>query len=102
MLPWCTGIFGPAGPYVMPFVRHGGEVAYSRRLYALFWRYREEPTGKGELDCSPVCCSELPYVKFFLVRDTVGWWRELEFERRQRIKREGAAFRRVAQSQDVR
>lgn len=39
-----AGTVSPAGPFEMPFIRHGNEVAYVRRLYALFQRYHERST----------------------------------------------------------
>lgn len=62
------------------------EVAYVRRLYALFGKYLENLVEKEGYDCILLCCFEPPYIKFYLMRDAVAWWRELDFETRQRIK----------------
>lgn len=73
----------------MPFIFHGGEVSYVRRLYAFFRKYREMSTEEGGLDWMPLYCFEPPYDKFYLVRDAFYWCCEIKFERRQCMKVRG-------------
>lgn len=81
--------FSSVGSFDTPFVLHVEGVAYVRRSYALLQRYREESTEVEGLDWLSLCFFEPPFNKCFLARDAVEWWRELNFERRQRMHSNG-------------
>lgn len=51
----------------MPFVRHTEEVPYIGELRVLIGRF--EKKIDDELDALTLCCFELPYDPYYLIRD---------------------------------
>lgn len=93
--PSGAGTNNPARLFDIPFIRHGDEIVYVRRLYALIRKYRERSTEEDEFDWMSLCCFEQPIDKFYLVHEAVDWWWELDFERRQRMNVKGCRFIRL-------
>lgn len=70
-------------------MRTGDEISYLRLLYAFFRRCRKGATKEEGLDWLSLCNFELPYNKFYLVREAADWCHELDFERCQRMNVKG-------------
>lgn len=88
----CVSLFSSAVPFDMLLARHVDEVAYARLFHNLSGKYRVKSTKKECSHWSSVCCFELPYYNFYLVRDARDYWRERDFERWQRMNMEGRRF----------
>lgn len=73
MRPWYAGTISPTGPFDMLFVHHVDEVAYVHILYELSRKYREKATEKEGFDCQWFCGFDVPYDKFYLLRDAADW-----------------------------
>lgn len=73
MRPWSAGTVTPAGLFVMLFVCHVDEIGFVRRLYKLFWRYRERSTEEKGLDWLSLCCFDVSSDGSYLVRDAKNW-----------------------------
>lgn len=72
-----------AGLFNVPLLCYVDGVAYARRLYESFWKYRENSAeGKG-FEWLSLCCLDMPYHKLYKVRDVADSCRELAFARRQ-------------------
>lgn len=74
------------------FFRNGDEGAYVRRLYALSWRYCKKKIEVEGFDLLSICRLRQPYDRSYVVRDVAEWWRELGFERRDRMNAKGWRF----------
>lgn len=84
MCQWYANTFSSAEPFDRPLIRHVVEVANVRRLYTLFWRYREVSTEVKIFYWLSSRCYEPRYDKFYLVRDALKLWHELGLEHWQR------------------
>lgn len=85
---WCPGFVDPRGMLDLMFWRHAKERSYVRLLLALVHRF-----GEGaQLDLLDLCCWDRSFDRFYLVQDEERWWRELDFEERQRRSSKSARF----------
>lgn len=85
MHPWCARTVSVVGLFDMAFVLHVDKVGCVRRLYELFCKYHKRSTEEECREWMSLCGFNLLYNKFYFVREAAEKWRELDFERRQRL-----------------
>lgn len=85
MRRWCPGTLKDVIGFDIPIVCNAEEVRYLRRLL----RFLRNVDVTYEYRCLDLCCFEDPIDGFYSVNGAEAWWRELEFEGRQRHRARG-------------